>query len=335
METNAQKAVVRVMGLVVLLVGFSAIPGAEPVLIEKDTNGDGKPDLWLKKDDRATTRLVDHNYDGRPDEMRLTRKLGEYGQITKWWLDLDCDGNYDELRISASGTTSHETWQRNKGKGASFSYYKYDEKSRLMTEATALALGSRVLTGVTTRPCADFVDNGHGGWTDYKERLCVYCSDEGALRSVRSWDDTSETVLRNFVGERPQVVTVKEWDSKSSGTKRLTMSLLLTDALWQGRWNHFHRERFENGTTETLCAIDHNSDGVFDWFYVSSFDGSSRIETDKDFDGLLDWVETRAADGTTTTLVGEQIPDRKLPLLPIPEENIKALLERAKEGPRR
>ena len=70
--------------------------GSRPVRLERDRNGDGQPDVWgvytyPAKDQSRLVVVVDRNHDGRPDYWRL-----EVNHLpVREWGDLNFDGRVD------------------------------------------------------------------------------------------------------------------------------------------------------------------------------------------------------------------------------------------------
>ena len=83
--------------------------GNRPVRIERDRNGDGKPDVWgvytyPAKDQSRLVVVVDRNHDGRPDYWRL--------EINHWpvreWGDLNFDGRVDSWTFYAPNSRAKQ-----------------------------------------------------------------------------------------------------------------------------------------------------------------------------------------------------------------------------------
>lgn len=339
--TRYERFVMAVVGAVAL-VTLARADAAESVLQEQDLTMDASIRSWVLKHDRISTSSWDQNRDGKPDAVQVYREVDGRPHLVEQWRDSDFDGEYDRLSIHNGGASwfgpgVKEIWQKTKGEKSSFLYLKRDDRKRLVTRATTSGFGSRVLKGIRTNPIPDIERRSDGSWTNHREGLRVYCDPNGVLSMVTSWTEGREIILANFArsAQRPQTVYVREWDPTTTESRRLKLFVYLRDRGFDGLYEYVQRERFENANREEISAWDNNCDGTFDRFRISSLDGSTRIEEDKDFDGLLDRVDSRAADGSTATLVGEQIPDRTLRTvdIPISDEEIKALLKRVKAGP--
>jgi len=334
-RTILSSAAISVMLLVAL-----RLASAATTLKEEDRNHDGKTDQWTwRLGDRATTSLLDGNCDGRPDIMYVTGPP-DYGYSVTTWMDDDYDGNYDELRVSHPATRGIEVWRRIAGQPTRFEYFKYDMKAGLRTRGKTSALGSKVLDGVTTWLCPEIERPKKGYWINHRDGVSVvHVTDEDGTQperllriEVHLWTDDGDAELeyRDPGTTSPERLVLRQWDSRTTNPPHLKTVMTMWDADHDQRFEGVTFWRSVSNTSETLTAVDANRDGAYDEFYVKADLLVLRTEKDSDFDGRLDWVEIRAADGTKTRLIGDQIPDRTLRVVPIADEKIKSLLDRAR-----
>jgi len=278
-------------------------PGGDVVVVQSDTNKDGKPDRWFfKVDDRVTTALIDRDFDGKVDQCSVFETVGGKQKAVKIWFDMNGDGKYDALTVQASEDVT-ETWRELIGKEPTFRYVKRDRMAKVLTIGTVSALGVRAGDGCTTAPMAQA---GSGPVRVGVENGEAYFSPEGKmLRTKLALPDGIFVEEERFSDSGiPGKTTIL--DKKNS-----LRVILERDDL--GRigligW-------YKPGTEEQMQALDRNRDGRYDQFIHWLKGVIVREELDEDYDGLLDKVSELGKSGTTV-LTGNQIPNRALPDVP-------------------
>ena len=305
---------------------------------ETDDNRDGRTDMWTWSADGVTTYVIDRNYDGRPDEMDVYETQNEKGDM-RGWKDLDYDGAYDDLLVRIPAIQGFERWVRTSSQPPKFGYVRRDVKNRILTVGVTFSLGSRVFESVTTSTIPDIERRGKYWWTNHKEGISVEKHQEGPKVDVKLWGDgwDANMVFPDVKTSSPETVPetfwLREWDPPNSFPLRIKTYVVIHYQTSDQRLSYVYLEQRVNDSSETIKGEDTNRDGSLDRFRHGFPNGRILTQTDRDFDGQLDEVETREPDGATIRLVGDQIPDRKIPNvsdIPLPQERIKDLLKRAR-----
>ena len=313
-EMNVLKRVEKGCFMVVFLVAsVGAMAGQEAVLTEGDFNKDGKTDRWYwLVDDCLTTKLLDLDCDGIPDQCNVYRIIDGKRRMVQMWRDENSDGEIDGLTVSASGIGSNgirETWRKLSGDKPAYKYWRRDPKSDLLTVAEVSGIGLRPTDQdkVTTSSLSELAKSAPVH-VRVDENTEGYYSPDGKPLMIKLKVGENTFVTEEFVYTKNaaglrQVTTIREVNG-------------LRVVLKEDSEGRFIQVSWEEPAGKGVMAEDMNGDGRFDHFETRHKGVTQRQAYDADHDGLLDRVENYPGGAAGTVLIGDQIPDRSLPKLP-------------------